>query len=43
VSAVSAATDFLVAGDKPGSKFKKAEALGVPILNEDQFKRLIGE
>lgn len=43
VSAVSAATDFLVAGDKPGSKFKKAEELGVPILDEDQFKRLIGE
>lgn len=43
VSAVSSQTDYLVAGDKPGSKFKKAEELGVKIIDEDQFKKLIGE
>lgn len=43
VSAVSAQTDYLVAGDKPGSKFKKAEELGVKIIDEDEFKKLIGE
>ncbi|MBN1382913.1 MAG: NAD-dependent DNA ligase LigA [Deltaproteobacteria bacterium] len=33
--------DYLVAGDTPGSKLQKARALGVPILNEDDFFRLI--
>jgi DNA ligase (NAD+) len=38
---VSKATDFLVAGDKAGSKLAKAEQLGVPILDEDGFRRLL--
>ena len=40
-SSVSKATDFLVAGDNPGSKFEKAKKLGVTIIDEDRFKEMI--
>jgi DNA ligase (NAD+) len=40
-SAVSAKTDYLVAGDKAGSKLAKAEKLGVSVLDEDAFRRLL--
>ncbi len=38
---VSKKTDFLVAGEKAGSKLKKAEDLGVPVLDEAGFKELL--
>jgi DNA ligase (NAD+) len=38
---VSKQTDYLVAGDKAGSKLAKAEQLGVPVLDEDGFRRLL--
>ncbi|WP_459963393.1 NAD-dependent DNA ligase LigA [Nocardia sp. IFM 10818] len=38
---VSKKTAFVVIGDAPGSKAAKAEELGVPILDEDGFKRLL--
>lgn len=40
-SSVSNKTDFVLVGDSPGSKYDKAIALGVKILNEDEFKELI--
>ena len=40
---VSKKTDYVVVGDSPGSKADKAEQLGVPILDEDGFKRLLAE
>jgi DNA ligase (NAD+) len=38
---VSKRTHFVVAGAEAGSKKEKAEALGVPLLDEQQFKALI--
>ena len=39
-SSVSARTDYLVQGGKPGSKARKAEELGVEVLLEEDFQRL---
>ena len=42
-SSISGKTDFLIAGESPGSKLEKAEKLNTTILNEDGFKNLINK
>jgi len=38
---VSAQTDYVVAGEDPGSKYEKAKKLGIKILNEKEFLKLL--
>ena len=40
---VSSQTDYVVAGNDPGSKYKEAHTKGVPVLNEAQFRQMLGE
>ena len=41
MTALSANVDFLVVGQSPGSKLKKASELGVKQIFEEEFKVLI--
>jgi DNA ligase (NAD+) len=40
---VSKKTDFVVAGEKAGSKLDKAQELGVAVIGEDEFDKMIGK
>jgi DNA ligase (NAD+) len=40
-SSVSKETDYIVAGENPGSKYEKALELGVKILNKEEFQNLL--
>ena len=40
-SSVSPKTDYLVVGEKPGAKYRKALELGIKILSEEEFYKLI--
>jgi DNA ligase (NAD+) len=40
-SSVSKKTSYVVIGESPGSKYGNAKELGVPILSEEEFEKLI--
>lgn len=39
-SSVSKKTDYVLVGENPGSKYEKAKALGIKILNEEEFENI---
>ncbi|MBN1300968.1 MAG: NAD-dependent DNA ligase LigA [Melioribacteraceae bacterium] len=41
VSSVSSKTDFVLAGENPGSKYEKAVKLGIRIIDENEFLKII--
>ncbi len=41
-SSVSRNVDYVVVGENPGSKYDKAKKLGIKMINEEEFKKLIG-
>ena len=42
-STISKNTDFLIIGDKPGNKEKKAKELNIKVLNENEWLKKINE
>jgi DNA ligase (NAD+) len=42
VNSVSKKTDYVIAGDSPGSKLAKAEELGVAVIDEKGLRKLLG-
>jgi len=42
-SSVSKDIDYVVVGEEPGSKYDKAKKMGLKIIDEDEFKKLVGK
>lgn len=42
VNSVSKNVDYVVVGENPGSKYEKAKQLGLKIIGEEEFKKLLG-
>src|SRR4029453_2045904 len=42
VNSVSKNTDYVIAGDSPGSKLAKAEELGTEVIDEEGLQNLVG-
>jgi DNA ligase (NAD+) len=42
-SSVSKKTDYVLAGENPGSKLDKARKLGVEVIDEKQFMKMMEE
>ena len=40
-NSVTRKTDYLICGEKAGSKLKKAQDLNIPVLTEEQFLEII--
>jgi len=42
-SSVSKKTSYLLAGEDAGSKLTKAQSLGIAVIDQDEFEKMIGE
>jgi len=41
-SSVSSRTDYVVVGKEPGSKYQQAQELGITTIDEEEFRKLLG-
>ncbi len=41
-SSVTKKTSYVVVGKDPGSKYDKAVSLGIEVLTEEEFQKLVG-